>query len=75
MSFFSANSDGVVPQYDPSCVDIHESCDRWAESGECTSNPGWMLLNCPVSCNNCEIINGPEPPVTVEGTSSGPFKP
>lgn len=30
--------------------DQHENCQFWANSGECESNPGWMMQNCATSC-------------------------
>jgi len=44
-----------------SCVDLHERCGPWAEEGECTNNPDFMLGNadkelvgnCLRSCNAC----------------------
>lgn len=57
-----------VPEYDPSCQDQHESCERWMERNECTNNPLWMSENCPRSCKTCPVINKPqtEPPGTSE---------
>ncbi|XP_057302423.1 zinc metalloproteinase nas-14-like [Hydractinia symbiolongicarpus] len=34
------------------CQDKHQECANWAKNGECQANPGWMLRNCMVSCNN-----------------------
>ena len=36
----------------PALADKHESCQSWAESGECTANPGFMSDNCALSCKN-----------------------
>ncbi|KAF5843809.1 hypothetical protein DUNSADRAFT_5046 [Dunaliella salina] len=33
--------------------DNDSSCGGWASKGECTSNPGYMLMACPVSCEQC----------------------
>ena len=30
--------------------DQHENCEFWANSGECESNPGYMMENCATSC-------------------------
>lgn len=30
--------------------DSNEKCSEWAESGECESNPDYMLESCPTSC-------------------------
>lgn len=36
------------------CLDKQNDCPRWAASGNCGENPGYMLLNCPKSCNVCD---------------------
>ena len=36
-----------------SCVDGNKSCPSWAQKGECSKNPGYMLVNCKKSCNQC----------------------
>jgi hypothetical protein len=38
----------------PACVDDVQNCATWAASGECSSNPGFMLRNCKRSCSQCE---------------------
>ncbi|KAL9971353.1 hypothetical protein ACROYT_G023866 [Oculina patagonica] len=35
------------------CSDKHSNCQQWASSGECRSNPDWMLINCQESCGLC----------------------
>lgn len=30
--------------------DQHDSCELWANSGECEKNSGYMLANCATSC-------------------------
>ena len=35
------------------CDDLDSSCGSWAEAGECSNNPGFMLPSCPVACNVC----------------------
>ena len=35
------------------CVDEHDTCSSWASEGDCTSNPEWMAIKCPVSCGLC----------------------
>ena len=32
--------------------DTDKSCQAWASAGECSKNPGYMLLNCATSCAN-----------------------
>jgi len=38
---------------DDQCEDKNENCTWWAEIGECEKNPGYLLQNCPKSCNYC----------------------
>jgi hypothetical protein len=33
------------------CQDRNQWCNAWANSGECSRNPGYMVANCCVSCN------------------------
>jgi len=40
-----------------SCQDRHRRCPQDARNGECERNPGWMIVNCPVSCNRCEMLD------------------
>jgi len=39
------------------CEDRHERCVGFADAGECTKNPGWMIVNCPRSCAACELLD------------------
>lgn len=39
---------------DEDCVDEDELCRDWANAGECTANPSFMLHVCRRSCNACE---------------------
>ena len=36
------------------CKDRYSVCAREAERGECTRNPGWMIVNCCKSCDDKE---------------------
>jgi len=36
------------------CEDSNDNCATWAAIGECDSNPGYMLENCPVTCRMCQ---------------------
>ena len=38
----------------PECLDHNSQCPYWAAIGECQSNPGFMLNNCPVTCKMCQ---------------------
>merc|ERR1719480_652418 len=47
------------PQPSPGpCSDDSEFCGDWAASGQCETNPGYMLEACPASCRVC---TGPSP--------------
>eukprot|EP00514_Thraustochytrium_sp_LLF1b_P010881 CAMPEP_0184548424 /NCGR_PEP_ID=MMETSP0199_2-20130426/6197_1 /TAXON_ID=1112570 /ORGANISM="Thraustochytrium sp., Strain LLF1b" /LENGTH=520 /DNA_ID=CAMNT_0026943037 /DNA_START=79 /DNA_END=1641 /DNA_ORIENTATION=- len=40
------------------CTDRYKKkCPRFASLGECEINPGWMIVNCPRSCNACELLD------------------
>ena len=39
------------------CFDRHEVCSKYHSQGECEANPGWMTVNCPVSCNACHLLD------------------
>ena len=39
------------------CLDRHEVCEEFRARGECEINPGWMTVNCPVSCKSCHLLN------------------
>lgn len=39
------------------CIDRHEVCPQYHKNGECDKNPGWMTINCPVSCNACHLLD------------------
>lgn len=54
------------PPPTPGCIDRHQLCSHWAESGECTDNAGYMVGtagapgDCIMSCNRCDL--GPNDP-------------
>ncbi|KAL3781708.1 hypothetical protein HJC23_009926 [Cyclotella cryptica] len=37
------------------CKDRYPVCAKEAKRGECTANPGWMIVNC---CESCELKEG-----------------
>lgn len=39
------------------CQDRSRRCKIDARNGECDRNPGWMIVNCPASCNQCEMLD------------------
>jgi len=43
------------PWVKPSCQDQNKYCATWAASNECKTNPSWMLVSCPVACDQCKI--------------------
>uniref|UniRef100_A0A915JYY4 ShKT domain-containing protein n=1 Tax=Romanomermis culicivorax TaxID=13658 RepID=A0A915JYY4_ROMCU len=36
------------------CQDSDLKCPSWAQSGECSKNPAWMMANCKKSCQSCQ---------------------
>jgi hypothetical protein len=40
------------------CVDQQPDCSGWAQMGECTKNPMFMLQMCRRSCNQCDGVRG-----------------
>ncbi|GFR49100.1 hypothetical protein Agub_g10896 [Astrephomene gubernaculifera] len=46
----------------PGCKNTHKLCQHWSESGECESNPGYMIGHkgapgaCVLACNRCDIL-------------------
>ncbi|XP_070574803.1 zinc metalloproteinase nas-4-like isoform X2 [Ptychodera flava] len=36
------------------CKDDNNQCSNWAQSGECQANPGYMLVSCKKSCDQCD---------------------
>ncbi|KAJ1639639.1 hypothetical protein T492DRAFT_934806 [Pavlovales sp. CCMP2436] len=41
------------------CDDKDKGCRVWADEGECTNNPGYMIRNCPSSCRTCDQLFEP----------------
>lgn len=40
------------------CADRYpRRCMSLAERGECSKNPGWMIVNCPTACKSCELLD------------------
>jgi hypothetical protein len=51
-----SNADGAPPEPIKECVDRYpEQCAQWVAVGECEKNPGWMIINCGGSCQNCHL--------------------
>lgn len=49
------------PWVKPNCMDQNKYCATWADKtrsdnkgDQCRKNPSWMLVHCPVSCNQCD---------------------
>ncbi len=51
----SALGGGASVETPKDCIDRVTQCEFFASSGECSLNPGWMIVNCPVSCNSCHL--------------------
>jgi hypothetical protein len=41
------------PVYNTPCIDISDHCAAWKQSGECQSNPRFMMISCPLACGTC----------------------
>lgn len=58
------NSNNVCSADDKSCsadfdcIDMESACAQLAKTGDCKSNPLWMLTHCPFSCNHCPKAYG-----------------
>ena len=50
-----ANKDGRPRAAEKECVDRHDQCKGFHRQGECDRNPGWMIVNCPASCQACHL--------------------
>ena len=52
---FHSECDGVA-----SLNDLNENCKYWAEIGECSKNPSYMLQSCKKSCKQkfCTMEQG-----------------
>jgi len=50
-----ANAEGAPRKAEMECKDRHKQCVTYAEQGECEKNPGWMIINCPLSCDACHL--------------------
>eukprot|EP00092_Neocalanus_flemingeri_P008186 GFUD01008826.1.p1 GENE.GFUD01008826.1~~GFUD01008826.1.p1 ORF type:complete len:233 (-),score=36.40 GFUD01008826.1:101-799(-) len=37
------------------CNDDNIYCATWASLSECTANPSWMFVHCPIACDQCNI--------------------
>lgn len=46
-----------ISRSDDECVDMNEDCDRWAQSGECDNNAGYMLRACKKACDLCDLTD------------------
>jgi hypothetical protein len=59
------------PEFDEvrdSCWLYHESCSFWAGTGQCRSNPSYMVLQCAPACRTCHVI-GTDPADIAEDVS------
>ena len=53
-----SNPDGLAREVKlGQCSDRHDQCPVWTNQGECEHNPGWMIVNCPHSCNACHLLD------------------
>lgn len=56
----SSPNDELSPTSSP-CIDKNDRCAEWAAGDQCSSNPGYMLENCKLSCNDCESEGNDQP--------------
>lgn len=40
---------------DPNCKDLSKACPYWAKKGFCKTRRDFMLKDCKLSCNACNI--------------------
>jgi prolyl 4-hydroxylase len=38
-----------------SCEDRLTECSKFKDVGHCEKHPGWMIVNCPLSCDRCHL--------------------
>ena len=50
-----ANPEGKPRAAEKVCEDRHDQCKGFLSNGECSKNPGWMIVNCPKSCKACHL--------------------
>lgn len=59
----NANAEGKPREAVKECMDRHPQCKAFYRQGECDRNPGWMIVNCPKSCdrvNNACRLRDPQ---------------
>eukprot|EP00596_Hydrurales_sp_CCMP1899_P003992 CAMPEP_0119052366 /NCGR_PEP_ID=MMETSP1177-20130426/73689_1 /TAXON_ID=2985 /ORGANISM="Ochromonas sp, Strain CCMP1899" /LENGTH=458 /DNA_ID=CAMNT_0007031911 /DNA_START=271 /DNA_END=1644 /DNA_ORIENTATION=+ len=52
---WGTNEDGSPPLASAECIDRRDYCPDLKNQGECDASPGWMIMNCPLSCNVCHL--------------------
>uniref|UniRef100_A0A0B6ZGY8 Metalloendopeptidase n=1 Tax=Arion vulgaris TaxID=1028688 RepID=A0A0B6ZGY8_9EUPU len=50
----SGDEDEEIDEDNMVCENTNPSCEAWANSGECQSNPSWMISNCRQACQKCD---------------------
>ncbi|CAL4067517.1 unnamed protein product [Meganyctiphanes norvegica] len=45
---------GTAERLPVECEDSVPDCANWAKEGQCYKNPGFMKVQCRVSCSNCQ---------------------
>jgi len=51
----STNLTKVKKNYNKQCKDDNKYCATWSSLSECTANPSWMLVHCPIACDQCLV--------------------
>lgn len=52
--FFSSSSSNLVVGNNVPAPDDNDGCGHWAESGECDTNPNYMIQHCATSCDKIQ---------------------
>lgn len=52
-----SSEEETIDDSDDPCVNLNDSCTKWASEGECKNNPGYMLSHCPRACDVCPPLS------------------
>ena len=55
MIFFQISTVEGKKNQDPNCKDLTTACPFWAKRGFCKTRRDFMLKDCKLSCNACNI--------------------
>lgn len=54
----------LLPGLPDQCENLHQKCEQWAMSGECSKNPSYMMVTCVKACGFC--LSSSDAPVVIE---------